>query len=408
AVYHPPPPPPAPPAATPAPADPPAPPAPVPAPPAPAAPHPPAAESGAVVTAAHPLSDGPTDLETLRAILKSARYLGASDIHFQVGCRPFVRHHGELVFLKANPLTPEETEKYCRSVLTLDQRNQFFRDQDLDFCFVAGDIGRYRTNLFRDHRGFGLIFRIIPNRIPTLEELGLPSVVAKFTTYSQGLVLITGPTGCGKSSTMAALVDMINKDRKEHIITVEDPIEYVQTSKACLINQREVPRDSSSFARALRAALREDPDIIMIGEMRDLETISLAITAAETGHLVLSTLHTRNAMSTIDRIVDVFPPVQQAQIRAMVSESLRGVLTQVLVRSANGQRRVAATEILFNTAAIGNLIRDNRTFQIRSQMQVGKRLGMRLLDDSLHELVKTGTITADAARPLAENKAEFA
>ena len=233
-------------------------------------------------------------------------------------------------------------------------------------------------------------------------------MIAKFTTYSQGLVLITGPTGCGKSSTMAALVDMINKDRKEHIITVEDPIEYVQTSKACLINQREVPRDSSSFARALRAALREDPDIIMIGEMRDLETISLAITAAETGHLVLSTLHTRNAMSTIDRIVDVFPPVQQAQIRAMVSESLRGVLTQVLVRTANGQRRVAATEILFNTAAIGNLIRDNRTFQIRSQMQVGKRLGMRLLDDSLHELVKTGTITADAARPLAENKAEFA
>ncbi|MBI3270209.1 MAG: type IV pilus twitching motility protein PilT [Planctomycetes bacterium] len=388
----------------------------VPAPPSahpPAAPPSPAPQESAPQVAVpaeahHPLADGPTDTEGLQAILKMSRYLGATDLHLQVGCRPFVRHHGELVFLKANPLTPEETEKYCRTVLTPAQRNLFFRECDVDFCYATEGIGRYRTNLFRDHRGFGLIFRIIANKIPTLEELGLPPIVTKFTTYSQGLILITGPTGCGKSSTLAALVDLINRERKEHIITVEDPIEYVMTSKSCLINQREVPRDSSSFARALRAALREDPDIIMIGEMRDLETISLAITAAETGHLVISTLHTRNAISTVDRIIDVFPPVQQSQIRAMVSESLRGILTQYLIRTANGQRRVTSCELLFNTPAIGNLIRDNRSFQIRSQMQVGRKLGMRLMDDSLKELVQTGTISLEVARGLAESKADFA
>ncbi|MBI3273248.1 MAG: type IV pilus twitching motility protein PilT [Planctomycetes bacterium] len=370
-------------------------------------PPPPPAPEQAAAALADTLARGPVDPNRLVALLEAARRLGASDLHLQAGCKPFVRLQGEIVFLNVPPLTPQDTENLCRTALPAEKKSEFFHEQDLDFCYIADGLGRYRANLLRDAYGFGLVFRVISSKVPTLEELGLPSIVAKFTTYSQGLVLITGPSGCGKSSTMAALIDTINRDRKEHIITVEEPIEFVMTSRRCLINQREIPRDSRSYGQALRAALREDPDIIMIGELRDLETISLAITAAETGHLVLSTLHTRNATSTVDRLIDVFPPIQQPQIRAMLSVSLRGVLTQQLVRTADGRRRVAVTELLFNTPAIGNLIRDSRTFQLRSQMQTGRKLGMRLMDTSLTELVRAGVITAEAARPLAEAKAEL-
>jgi twitching motility protein PilT len=252
------------------------------------------------------------------------------------------------------------------------------------------------------------VFRPIPPDPPTLEQLGLPATLKKLTEYHQGLVLVTGPAGCGKSSTLAALVAMLNAERHDHIITVEDPIEYVHTPKGCLVNQRQAGKHTKSFANALRAALREDPDIIVIGELRDLETIQLAITAAETGHLVLATLHTNNAIRTINRVLDVFPPKQQSQIRAMVSESLRAIVSQRLVMTADNQRRVPALEVLFVKPSVSNLIREEKTFQIRSVMQTGRSEGMTLLDDSLFELVKAGTVTKETARRVAEDPKRFA
>jgi twitching motility protein PilT len=278
----------------------------------------------------------------------------------------------------------------------------------VDFAYTLPGVGRFRSNAYRQQRGIDATFRAIPSRPPSLEELGLPTSLARFANFHQGMVLLTGPAGCGKSSTLAALLNIINEERRDHIITIEDPIEYVHSSKRCVVNQRQVGPHTGSFARALRAALREDPDIIAIGELRDLETISLALTAAETGHLVLATLHTNNALRTVNRILGVFPPSQQEQIRTMVAESLRAVVSQRLAIRADVKGRVPALEILVANRAVGNLIRENKTFQIRSVLQTGASLGMCLLDSSLSELVRTGIIRREEALRHAEDPQKIA
>ena len=263
------------------------------------------------------------------------------------------------------------------------------------------------ANIYRKHSGTDGVFHYVPPTPPTLDELGLPRDIAKLTTYHQGLVLVTGPAGCGKSATLAALVNLINEERNDHVLTVEDPVEYIHPSKRCLVNQRQAGRDTESFARALRAALREDPDVICIGELRDLETISLALSAAETGHLVLATLHTNNAIRTINRIIGAYPPNQQGQVRTMLSESLRAVISQRLMPNRQNDGVALGLELLIVNPAVSNLIRDNRTFQIHSVLQTGASRGMRLLDLSLTELVKSGKITAEIAAANAENPATF-
>ena len=278
---------------------------------------------------------------------------------------------------------------------------------ELDFSYTLASIGRLRANIYRQLRGVDATFRAIPPSPPTLQELGLPTALAKLTNFHQGMVLITGPTGCGKSTTLASLLNIINEERQEHIITIEDPIEHLHPSKRCLVNQRQVGKNTETFARALRAALREAPDIIAIGELRDLETISLAITAAETGHLVLATLHTNNTTRTINRVLGVFPPDQQSQIRVMVSESLRAVISQRLLPTADGKKRVAALEILVINRAVSNLIREDKTFQIRSVLQIGSAQGMCLMDSSLLALVKSGTISKEEALKNCEDPKQF-
>jgi len=294
-----------------------------------------------------------------------------------------------------------------REILNLDQRAILAERDSVDLCYNLAGTGRFRVNVYRQRLGLAGTFRALPQRVPTLAELEMPSVVERLLTYRQGLVLVTGPAGCGKTTTLGGMIDHLNETRHEHIITIEDPIEIVHRNKQCTISQREVRTHTRSFAAALRAALREDPDIILVGEMRDLETIAMAITSAETGHLVLGTLHTPGAGHTINRLVDVFPPDQMPQIRAMVSESMRGVISQRLVPRADGKGRVAALEIMVCTPAIANMIREDRTFQIHSQMQIGTKLGMRIMEQSLYDLVKRGVITAEVARENAESPAEF-
>jgi twitching motility protein PilT len=295
------------------------------------------------------------------------------------------------------------------SFLTPAQRESLAARGELDVCHTFPGIGRFRANLYRGLRGLDGVFRFISPEPPTLEQLGLPARLAKFTTYHQGMVVITGPSGCGKSSTMAALVNLINEERREHILTIEDPIEYVHTSKQCLVNQRSAGDHTQSFARALRAALREDPDVIVIGELRDLETVSLALSAAETGHFVLATLHTDNAIRTVNRLVGAFPADQQDQVRTMLSESLRAVISQRLLPRADGKGRVAALETMIVTRAVSNLIRENKTFQIHSILQTGASQGMALLDSSIRELVSKGLVKAeDAARYFEDAKAAAA
>ncbi len=298
----------------------------------------------------------------------------------------------------------DEAGRVALAALDEQQTASLARHGEIDLCYVVDGVGRFRSNIYRQQRGIDAVFRSIPPEPPTLESLKLPNALAKFTNYHQGMVLVTGPAGCGKSSTMAALVNLINEEREEHILTVEDPIEYLHRSKRCLVNQRHAGQHTVSFARALRAALREDPDVIVIGELRDLETISLAMTAAETGHFVLATLHTNNAVRTINRMIGAFPFNQQDQVRTMLSESLRAVVSQRLVITADGSGRVPALEILVINKAIGNLIRDQKTVQIRSAIQTGKSQGMCLLEQSLDELVRSGTVTRDEALRLAEEK----
>lgn len=343
----------------------------------------------------------------LDRILAWAMRLNASDVHIHSGLPIEVRIAGKLLKAKSAPLTSEEAEGMIMEILSPAERERFVAENDLDFAYAPAGDARFRGNVYRQRTGVDAVFRPIPLAAPTLQGLLLPQTLARLTTFHQGLVLVTGPAGSGKSSTMAALINLINEDRQDHIITVEDPIEFVHRSKRCVVNQRQVVRHTASFASALRAALREDPDVIAIGELRDLETISLAITAAETGHLVLGTLHTNDAARTINRILDAFPPSQQSQIRAMISESLRAIVSQRLVPTVDGSRRVPALEVLLVNLAIANLIREERVFQLRSAMTMGRSQGMCLLDDSLLELVHAGTITKDAARRCAEDPKPF-
>lgn len=343
----------------------------------------------------------------LEALLTLAVGMQASDIHVHSLAPLKVRINGQLQDLEDEVLDPQLANEIIREILTPEQRGALDAHGQVDFAYTLPGVGRFRSNAYRQQRGVDAVFRAIPPEPPTLTDLGLPTSLARFCNFHQGMVLLTGPAGCGKSSTLAALLRIINEDRRDHIITVEDPIEYLHHSKQCVVNQRQVGRHTGTFARALRAALREDPDVIALGELRDLETISLALTAAETGHLVMATLHTSNAIRTINRVLGVFPPEQQDQIRTMVSESLRAVVSQRLVTRADGQGRVPALEILVCNKAVGNLIRDNKTFQIRSVLQTGANQGMCLLDASLADLVKKGTITREEAARHADDPAKF-
>lgn len=343
------------------------------------------------------------DVDKLHAVLRDAVSLGASDIHLHSGAPSKVRINGQLQEVPGSSAEPEATERMVSATLTEAQRAELNRFGELDLCYDVEGVGRFRTNIYRQQRGFDAVYRAIPADPPTLDQLNLPSALAKHTNYHQGMVLITGPAGCGKSSTMAALVNLINEERDEHILTIEDPIEYVHPSKRCLVNQRHAGRHTSSFARALRSALREDPDVIVIGELRDLETISLAMTAAETGHFVLATLHTSSAVRTISRMIGAFPSNQQGQVRTMLSESLRCVISQRLVVAADGSGRLPALEMLVINKAIGNLIRDEKTIQIRSAIQTGGAYGMYLLEQSLNNLVSSGQIERDLALRIAED-----
>jgi twitching motility protein PilT len=328
----------------------------------------------------------------LDTFLQEMVELGASDLHLGTGVQPMLRLHGDIVPLEDYPaFEAGELEPLLKEITPEQNQREFEEDWDTDFAYELPD-GRFRANLFRDHRGAGAVFRMIPTEVPTPQDLGLPPVVTELCMLSRGLVLVTGPTGSGKSTTLSAMVHHINATRKEHIVTIEDPIEFVHPNNRCLINQRQVGRHTKSFKKALRAALREDPDIVLIGEMRDLETIEIALETAETGHLVFGTLHTTTAAGTVDRIIDQFPADRQAQIRTMLSESLKGVIAQTLCRKI-GTGRVAGLEILLVNPAIASNIREGKTHQIPSIMQVSSKIGMCLLNDSLMKLVRTGEIS---------------
>ena len=340
--------------------------------------------------------------------LEYARNIGASDLHLNTNSPPIIRKHGKLIHLPRAPFTAQDAEKLLMSILTRPQREELEEKRALDFCYTVKGEGRYRTCILKQRNGWDGSFRVVKSEVPSFEELGLPADLKRLTEYHQGLVLVTGPNGCGKSTTMATLLNLINHTREEHIISIEDPVEYIFEPAKCQVNQREVGQNTKSFANALRAALREDPDIIMIGELRDEETVSLAITAAETGHLVFGTLHTTSAGRTIDRVLDVFPPEEQGQIRSMISESIKGIICQQLIPRKDGEGRALAMEILFNTPAVANLIRERKLHQLPSAMQTGRKLGMVLLDDALMNMVKSGTIDGADAFFAAENKATFA
>ncbi len=330
----------------------------------------------------------------------------ASDVHLGVNAKPIWRRFGtlEAIWLQADVLTAADTERLAMGFLT-DPQKLLLQDRgDVDFAY-QNDFGRYRASVVRHRLGIDIVFRIIKSKVQTMDDLGLPSSLKLLTQYHNGLVLVTGSVGSGKSTTLAALVEEINNARHDHIITLEDPIEYLITSKGCHVTQREVHTHTHSFGAALRGALREDPDVIMVGEMRDLETIQLAITASETGHLVLGTLHTGNASRTLDRVLDVFPAEQREQIRIMVSESLRGVISQQLIPRKDGRGRVLALEILTNTPAVGAVIRDAKTFMLPGIIQTGRKSGMKLMDDSLTELYDAGLISQEEAYSRAEQKA---
>jgi len=335
-------------------------------------------------------------MPSMNDLLRAAASLGASDLHLSAGEPPRLRVSGDLVAMEGQAvMAPEGVTELCYSIMTPEQRAHFEKEHEVDFACELEGSGRFRVNVFVQRRGPGAVLRTIPTQIPTLESLNMPAVLTDLCNRERGLVLVTGPTGSGKSTTLAAMVDLINRTWDAHILTVEDPIEFVHSSKKCLVNQREVGPHTGSFSNALRSALREDPDVILIGEMRDLETISLALTAAETGHLVFGTLHTSSAAKTVDRIIDVFPGDQQSQIRTMLSESLEAVVAQTLLKKKGGGR-VAACEILVGAPAVRNLIREAKLHQIPSMMQTGQRVGMQTFDMALQELVKKGLIDKEA------------
>jgi twitching motility protein PilT len=321
----------------------------------------------------------------------------ASDLHLTAGSPPCLRLHGEMVQLEYQELTNEDCQALIFEILNEKQKKLFIENWELDCSYSLEGVGRFRVNVFMQRKGMGAVFRVIPTKIKTAEELGLPPELMDLIKVHKGLICVTGPTGSGKSTTLAALIDYINANETSHILTIEDPIEFVHPNKKSLVNQREVGGHTKSFGNALKAALREDPDIILVGEMRDLETIQLALTAAETGHLVFGTLHTNNAHKTVDRIIDVFPDTQQAQIRVMLSESLRGVIAQALLPRADKPGRVAAIEVMVNTKAVANLIREGKTFQVPSAMQTGKKEGMITYEMALEKLLAKGLIDVKTA-----------
>jgi twitching motility protein PilT len=334
---------------------------------------------------------------TIPQLLRFAVAQKASDLHLSAGEPPMLRVHGELHRVDTAAMTKDDTHKLIFEVMNDAQRRTFQEKLECDFAFALDDELRFRVNAFVQNRGEGAVFRTIPTKIPRFDDLGLPPVLRMLCEEEKGLMLVTGPTGSGKSTTLAAMIDYLNETMHGHILTLEDPIEFVHKPKRSLVNQREVGTQTQSFNAALRSALREDPDVILVGELRDLETIALALTAAETGHLVFGTVHTASAAKTVDRLVDVFPPAQQAQVRTMVSESLLGVCTQMLL-AKNGGGRAAALEILVGTPAVRNLIREGKTHQIPSAMQVGGKVGMVTMEAAVTDLIQRGVVTTDEAR----------
>jgi twitching motility protein PilT len=341
------------------------------------------------------------------ALFTMMKEQGASDLHLSTGNPPIFRQHGEMVRLNFKALGHDELKTILFEILSEKQKAHFEETKDLDFAYEVPGLARFRGNIMMQYRGIAAVFRIIPAKILSADELGLPEGVRRMTNFKKGLVLVTGPTGSGKSTTLAGMIDLINSTRKEHILTFEDPLEFIHENKLSLMNQRQIGQHTESFASALRAALREDPDVILVGEMRDLITIQLAMSAAETGHLVFGTLHTSTAAKTVDRIIDVFPTDQQEQVRAMLAESLKGVICQQLLKTAEGNGRVAALEIMLGTPAIGNLIREGKTFQIPSIMQTAKKDGMQLMDQHLLDLLKTKKVNPEEAYRCAVDKKQF-
>ena len=330
-------------------------------------------------------------------ILREVLNRDASDLHLAVGVPPVVRIDGHLQSLDYPILTPNEARELIYSILSQDQRQKLETDWEVDFSYSLYGQARFRVNAYFQRGTLGAAFRLVPVAIKTVEELGLPSVIHSFCHKPRGFVLVTGPTGSGKSTTLASIIDEINEKRADHIVTIEDPIEFLHQHKRCVVNQREVGTDTKAFPTALRSALRQDPDIILIGEMRDLETIQIALTAAETGHLVFATLHTQDCPQTIDRMIDVFPPHQQEQIRVQIAATLEGIVTQQLLPKACGQGRIAACEVLTTTPAARNLIREGKTYQLYTVMQTGAQNGMQTMNSSLADLVRRGQITRDMA-----------
>ncbi len=341
------------------------------------------------------------------AFFKLMAEQGASDLHLVSGQQPILRIHGEMERVKYKALENDELKAMLYEIAPEEKIKRFEETGDIDFGYEIPGLARYRANFFQQKYGVAAVFRQIPSDVLTAEQLGLPPVVKKFAMLHKGLVLVTGPTGSGKSTTLAAMMDFANKNRKDHIITVEDPIEFVHKSQGCIINHREIGLHTKSFASALRGALREDPDIVLVGEMRDLETIDLALTAASTGHLVFGTLHTPSAAKTVDRVIDVFPSSQQAQIRTTLSESLKGVVAQNLFKRVDKKGRCAALEILVVTPAVSNLVREEKTFQIPSAIQTGKKYGMQSLDDAILDLLNKGWIGAEDAYDKCIEKQRF-
>lgn len=331
-------------------------------------------------------------------LMKLAQERKASDIHITVNSPVMFRIHGDLKPVNDRPLTPLETLDMAKELMTSEQYELFLEKGDMDLSYGIPDVSRYRVNAYKQKGNVSLTIRLIPSKIPAMEALGLPPIAEEFAKKPQGLLLVTGPTGSGKSTTLAAILDYINRTRSDHIITLEDPIEFVHPHKSCIVNQREIGVDTESFSSGLRAALRQDPDVILVGEMRDLETISIAITAAETGHLVFGTLHTADAPQTIDRIIDVFPSEAQQQVRVQLAAVLLGVMAQRLLPTTDGSGRAAAIEVLVNTPAVSNLIRSEKVHQIRSVMQTGKAQGMQTLEMALRELLQQRRISVESAK----------
>jgi len=354
--------------------------------------------------AAVPRLTGGVDRDLIAA-LQNVVDTGASDLHVTAGSTPMIRVDGSLRPVAGAPVwTRDKVRAALTSVMSPAQQERFGEELELDFAYSISDDARFRVNYYQQRDAIGGAFRIIPTEIKQLGDLGVPDTISRFANLARGLVLVTGPTGSGKSTTLAALIDLVNRTRADHIVTVEDPIEFMHQNKQSIVNQREVGSDTHSFGAALKHVLRQDPDVILIGELRDLETISVALTAAETGHLVFATLHTQSASQTIDRVIDVFPPHQQGQVRAQLAATLQGVVCQTLVKKASGKGRVVATEVLFATSAVANLIREGKTYQIPSAMQAGRELGMHTMDQNLAELVDAGAITHESAMEKAQDQ----